>query len=111
LVLSLITARSYGQHNTVVYKDADSYRGMPHRHTILMHPDDITSSGLNAHGRVRVQGEAGALDNIEVIPGSIRRGAALMFYPETNVLMRPVVDAASGTPAFKRVPVLVRGLS
>ena len=110
LVLSLITARSYGQHNTVVYKDADSYRGMPHRHTILMNPDDIASSGLNAHGRVRVQGEAGALDNIEVIPGSIRRGAALMFYPETNVLMRPVVDAASGTPAFKRVPVLVRSL-
>jgi hypothetical protein len=25
------------------------------------------------------------------------------------VLMRPVIDAASGTPAFKRVPVLVRG--
>ena len=109
LVLSLITARSYGQHNTVVYKAADSYRGMPHRQTILMNPDDITTSGLHAHGRVRVQGEAGALEGIEVIPGSIRRGAALMFYPEANVLMRPVIDAASGTPAFKRVPVLVRG--
>jgi hypothetical protein len=44
-----------------------------------------------------------------VIPGSIRRGAALMFYPEANVLMHAVVDPASGTPAFKRVPVLVRG--
>jgi hypothetical protein len=28
LVLSLITARSYGQHNTVVYKPGDSDRGM-----------------------------------------------------------------------------------
>jgi hypothetical protein len=59
---------------------------------------------------VTVQGEAGDLEGIEVIPGSIRRGAALMFYPEANVLMRPVIDAESGTPAFKRVPVLVRGL-
>ncbi|MFM9088408.1 MAG: molybdopterin dinucleotide binding domain-containing protein, partial [Cyanobium sp.] len=109
LVLSLITARSYGQHNTVVYKTADSYRGMPHRQTILMNPTDIAASGLTAHQRVTVQGEAGALEAIEVIPGSIRSGAALMFYPEANVLMRPVIDAESGTPAFKRVPVLVRG--
>ncbi|MFM7237465.1 MAG: FdhF/YdeP family oxidoreductase [Cyanobium sp.] len=109
LVLSLITARSYGQHNTVVYKTADSYRGMPHRQTILMNPTDIAASGLTAHQRVTVQGEAGALEAIEVIPGSIRSGAALMFYPEANVLIRPVIDAESGTPAFKRVPVLVRG--
>jgi anaerobic selenocysteine-containing dehydrogenase len=110
LVLSLITARSYGQHNTVVYKSGDSYRGMPHRQTILMNPADIAASGLAPHQRVRVQGEAGALEGIEVIPGSIRCGAALMFYPEANVLMRPEIDAESGTPAFKRVPVLVRGL-
>jgi molybdopterin-dependent oxidoreductase alpha subunit len=109
LVLSLITARSYGQHNTVVYKLGDSYRGMPHRHTILMNPDDLVATGLAAHQRVTVQGDAGRLEDIEVIPGSIRPGAALMFYPEANVLMHAVVDPQSGTPAFKRVPVLVRG--
>ena len=108
LVLSLITARSYGQHNTVVYKPGDSYRGMPHRHTILMNPDDLAAAGLRGHQRVSVQGDAGLLENIEVIPGSIRPGAALMFYPEANVLMHAVVDPESGTPAFKRVPVLVR---
>ena len=110
LVLSLITARSYGQHNTVVYKPGDSYRGMPHRHTLLMNPEDLVASGLVAHQRVTVQGEAGSLEGIELIPGSIRRGAALMFYPEANVLMRPHKDPESGTPAFKRVPVLLRGL-
>ena len=109
LVLNLITARSYGQHNTVVYKPGDSYRGMPHRQTILMNPVDIRESGLSAHQRVRVQGEAGALENIELIPGSIRRGAALMFYPEANVLMQARKDPDSGTPAYKRVPVLVSG--
>ena len=108
LVLSLITARSYGQHNTVVYKQGDAYRGMPHRGTILMNPEDLAASGLVAHQRVTVQGEAGSLEAIEVIPGTIRCGAALMFYPEANVLMRAEVDPVSGTPAFKRVPVLVR---
>jgi len=108
LVLSLITARSYGQHNTVVYKSGDQYRGMPHRHTLLINPEDLAASGLAAHQRVTVQGEEGALEGIELIPGSIRRGAALMFYPEANVLMRPIKDPESGTPAFKRVPVLVR---
>jgi hypothetical protein len=34
----------------------------------------------------------------------------LMFYPEANVLMRPHKDPESGTPAYKRVPVLLRGL-
>jgi len=109
LVLSLITARSYGQHNTVVYKPGDSYRGMPHRHTILMNRGDLLRVGLQAHQRVCVQGEAGQLDGVEIIPGDIRAGAALMFYPEANVLMRAICDPRSGTPAFKRVPVLVRG--
>ena len=109
LVLNLITARSYGQHNTVVYKQGDSYRGMPHRQTILVNPEDLAACGLRAHQRVTVQGEVGQLDGIELIPGSVRRGAALMFYPEANVLMRAVSDPESGTPAFKRVPVLLRG--
>jgi len=108
LVLSLITARSYGQHNTVVYKPGDSYRGMPHRNTILMNRSDLERAGLWPHQRVTVQGEAGRLEAIEIIPGEIRAGAALMFYPEANGLMRAVCDPRSGTPAFKRVPVLVR---
>jgi anaerobic selenocysteine-containing dehydrogenase len=109
LVLALITARSYSQHNTVVYKQGDAYRGMPHRQTILMNRADLARSGLKAHQRVTVQGEAGTLEGIEIIPGEIREGAALMFYPEVNAIIRAPVDPRSGTPAFKRVPVLVRG--
>jgi hypothetical protein len=45
---------------------------------------------------------------VEIIPGEIREGAALMFYPEVNAIIRAVIDSRSGTPAFKRVPVLVR---
>ncbi len=106
-VLTLITARSYRQHNTVVYKLGDKYRGMPHRECILMHPDDIEQGGFTNHQRISVQGNAGKLDNIEIISGAVRRGAALMFYPEANILMKAVTDPKSHTPAFKRVPVLI----
>jgi molybdopterin-dependent oxidoreductase alpha subunit len=40
IVLILGTGRSYGQHNTVVYRSEDKYRNMPHRHCILMNSLD-----------------------------------------------------------------------
>lgn len=107
LVVALMTGRSYSQHNTVVYRDGDKYRGMPHRGCILMNSADVTAAGLVEHQRVSVRGDAGQLDNIEIIYGDVRRGAALMFYPEANVLMKARIEPRSGTPAYKRVPVLV----
>jgi molybdopterin-dependent oxidoreductase alpha subunit len=107
IVLALITGRSYAQHNTVVYRIADKYRGMPHRHCILMHPDDVKAGGFCDRQSVTVQGQAGKLENIEIICGAIRPGAALMFYPEANVLMKGTADPKSHTPAYKRVPVFV----
>lgn len=107
LVVALMTGRSYSQHNTVVYQEGDRYRGMPHRHCILMHPEDVRLAGLAEHQRVSVRGEAGQLDQIEIICGAVRPGAALMFYPEANVLMKARIEVRSGTPAYKRVPVVV----
>ncbi|HEY9823941.1 MAG TPA: FdhF/YdeP family oxidoreductase [Stenomitos sp.] len=107
IVVALGTGRSYGQHNTVVYRAADAYRGMPHRHCILMNPTDVQAAGLAAHQRVNVTGDAGQLTEIEVICGPIRQGAALMFYPEANAIFKAQIDPQSGTPAFKRVPVFV----
>ncbi|MGG6240140.1 FdhF/YdeP family oxidoreductase [Nodosilinea sp. AN01ver1] len=110
LVLALITGRSYGQHNTVVYKEADEYRGMPHRHCVLINPDDAHKAGFSQHQRVSVRGDAGQLDDIEIIFGEVRSGAALMFYPEANVLMKARIEPRAGTPAYKRVPVAVFAL-
>lgn len=107
LVLALMTGRSYAQHNTVVYKVQDQYRGIPHRHCILMNRIDAEKIELSEHDRVTVQGDAGKLDNIEVIYGAVREGAALMFYPEVNIIFKAKTEIRSGTPAFKRVPVLV----
>lgn len=104
---TLITARAYGQHNTVVYQAGDRYRAMPHRHCLLMHPQDAASAGFQAHQRVTVRGAAGQLEDIEIIFGDIKPGAILMFYPEANALIRPAEDPRSDIPAFKRCPVVV----
>lgn len=107
LVVILGTGRSYAQHNTVVYGTADRYRGMPHRNCILMNAEDVRTAGLTEHQQVTVQGEAGQLTDVEIIVGQIRRGAAFMFYPETNAIIKPQIDRRCGTPAYKRVPVMV----
>ncbi|MBD1878470.1 FdhF/YdeP family oxidoreductase [Coleofasciculus sp. FACHB-T130] len=107
IVLALMTGRSYSQHNTVVYKQGDKYRGMPHRNCILMNPSDAKQAGWQEHQRVTVQGDAGKLENVEIIFGAVRQGAAMMFYPEVNIIFKARIDKQSGIPAFKRVPVVV----
>ncbi|MBD1905427.1 FdhF/YdeP family oxidoreductase [Funiculus sociatus GB2-A5] len=107
IVLALMTGRSYSQHNTVVYKPGDKYRGMPHRNCILMNPLDAKQAGWQEHQQVTVQGDAGKLENVEIIFGGVRQGAAMMFYPEVNVIFKARIDKQSGIPAFKRVPVVV----
>jgi molybdopterin-dependent oxidoreductase alpha subunit len=107
VVVALMTGRSYAQHNTVVYQIEDKYRGIPHRNCILMNRIDVESAGLEQHQRVTVQGNAGKLENVEIIYGAVRPGAAVMFYPEVNVIFRPPIEERSGTPAFKRVPAFV----
>jgi molybdopterin-dependent oxidoreductase alpha subunit len=107
IVLALMTGRSYSQHNTVVYQNDDKYRGIPHRNCILMNQIDAESIGIKEHQRVTVKADAGELENIEVIYGAVRQGAAFMFYPEVNVIFKARIDDRCGTPAFKRVPVVV----
>ena len=107
IVVALMTGRSYSQHNTVVYKEGDRYRGVPHRYCILMNLLDVQQRGWVEHQRVNVRGDAGQLNNIEIIIGDVREGAALMFYPEANLLMKASIEPRSGTPAYKRVPVVV----
>jgi molybdopterin-dependent oxidoreductase alpha subunit len=107
MALILGTGRSYGQHNTVVYHPEDKYRGMPHRHCLLINRGDAKKAGFQEHQRVTVRGEAGQLENIELIFGDIREGVGFMFYPEANVLFKANIDPHCGTPAYKRVPVWI----
>ncbi|HYO26277.1 MAG TPA: molybdopterin-dependent oxidoreductase [Lacipirellulaceae bacterium] len=104
--LRLMTIRSEGQFNTVVYEDYDLYRGVEDRNCILIHPDDIHRLQLAPHQTVAVTGPAGTLRGVRLHPhAEIRPGNAAMYYPEANVIVGRQLDPQSRTPAFKCVVV------
>jgi len=103
--LRLMTIRSEGQFNTVVYEDDDLYRGQDRRNVILMHEADIQALGLRINQPVTVRSETGAMPGILVRSFPIRAGNAAMYCPEANVLVPRHADPESRTPAFKAVPV------
>jgi molybdopterin-dependent oxidoreductase alpha subunit len=103
--LRLMTIRSEGQFNTVVYEEEDIYRGQERRDVILLNGEDIRRRGLAPDQTVQVRSEAGRMHGIRVREFDIRPGNALMYYPEANVLVPPRVDPRSKTPAFKSVAI------
>lgn len=106
--LRLMTVRSEGQFNTVVYEDYDLYRGQDRRDIILLHPDDVTRLGLQEEQRVTIRSETGSMPNILVRSfAQIRAGNALMYYPEANVLVPRTADGQSKTPAYKNILISV----
>jgi len=104
----LMTIRSEGQFNTVVYEDHDAYRGAPGRDVVLIHPDDMKRLGLSEGQRVNVHGPAGRLPHYQVIAFErIKPGNVAMYFPEANVLLSREVDPLSRTPAFKGAQVTI----
>ncbi len=104
--LRLMTVRSEGQFNTVVYEEHDMYRNQDRRDVILMHPDDLARFGLQNDQPVSVRSHTGCMTGILARSfDSIRPGNALMYYPEANVLVSRHADPKSRTPAFKGVVV------
>ena len=105
--LCLMTIRSEGQFNTVVYEEEDLYRNQDRRDVILMHERDITRLGLSVDQCVTVRGDAGVLRGIIVRPFAIREGNAAMYFPEANILVPRDGDPESRTPAYKAVWVSI----
>jgi molybdopterin-dependent oxidoreductase alpha subunit len=103
--LRLMTVRSEGQFNTVVYEEEDVYRGQDRRDVILLNRQDIERLGLHVDQRVTVRSAVGSMPHILVRAYDIRAGNALMYFPEANVLVPTTTDPASKTPAFKSVLV------
>ncbi|EAQ77675.1 FdhF/YdeP family oxidoreductase [Blastopirellula marina] len=109
--LRLMTVRSEGQFNTVVYEEEDIYRGIDRRDVILIHPDDCRRLGLAQDQKVEIHSDVGLIRGFLVREyEDIRPGNALMYYPEANVLVARRADPKSKTPAFKGVVIDVRPL-
>jgi molybdopterin-dependent oxidoreductase alpha subunit len=106
--LQLMTIRSEGQFNTVVYEEDDLYRNQTRRDIVLMHPDDIAALGLKAGGKCRIASVAGEMrGQIVSAFDQIRPGNVAMYYPEANMIVPKDADPLSRTPAYKRVAVTV----
>ena len=105
--LRLMTVRSEGQFNTVVYEDEDVYRGHAPREAILMNVEDMKRMGLGEGDHVMVHSHAGWMSAfVRAFP--IRAGSSAMYFPEANRLVPQRVDSGSQTPAFKHVRVRVQ---
>lgn len=105
--LRLMTVRSEGQFNSVVYDEEDLYRGQERRDVVLMNSADMERMGLKPDQKVSVKNSTGELRLLLARPFDVRAGNILMYYPEANVLVPRNVDPLSKTPGFKGVPVTV----
>lgn len=101
----LMTIRSEGQFNTVVYEEEDVYRGQDRRDVILLNPDDMTRMGFKENQPLDVSSACGEMHAILARPFDIAPGCAAMYYPEANILVGRTIDPRSKTPAFKSVVV------
>ena len=106
--LQLMTIRSEGQFNTVVYEEEDIYRNQTRRDIVLIHPDDIARFGLEAGGMCRIASSVGEMrGQIVSAFDQIRPGSVAMYYPESNILVPKSADPLSRTPAYKSIPVTI----
>jgi molybdopterin-dependent oxidoreductase alpha subunit len=103
----LMTLRSEGQFNSVVYEEEDFYRGNTRRDVVMISKPDAHRLGLSEGMRVEVRTETGAMPVVVSIC-DISPGSLAMYYPEANALVPQKLDARSKTPAFKSVPASLR---
>ncbi len=103
--MRLMTVRSEGQFNSVVYDEEDIYRAQERRDVLLLNSTDFDRLGIKPDQRVRVRSATGEMRWLLARPFDIRPGNALAYYPEANILVPRSVDPQSKTPGFKSVLV------
>jgi anaerobic selenocysteine-containing dehydrogenase len=103
----MMTIRSEGQFNSVVYEEEDLYRGTTRRDVVMMASEDVARLGLREGDPVVVCTNTGSLD-VVVAEVDIRPGNVAMYYPEANLLVDRITDPESLTPAFKSVAVTIQ---
>lgn len=104
---TLMSVRSEGQFNSIIYEENDSYRKTPHRHCVLMNSDDMNSLNLDEDDKVTLRSSTGEMKLVSVFSYDLPVGNLMAYYPEANVLIGKNVDDRSRTPAFKSVSVAI----
>lgn len=114
--LVLQSLRSHDQYNTTIYGLDDRYRGIRHgRRVVFVHPDDLSSLGIEDGSFVDIVSEWGSAERrasaFRVVSYPTARGCAATYFPEANVLVPLDATAAeSNTPASKQIIVRLEPL-
>lgn len=103
----LMSVRSEGQFNSIIYEEKDSYRGVTSRQVVLMGPEDAERLGVVAGDSVNLVSAYGTMASLTVCLFDLPAGNLMAYYPEANVLIGRDTDPRSQTPAFKSVAVAV----
>ena len=103
----MMTVRSEGQFNTVVYEEEDLYRDQTSRWVVLMNEDDIRRKGLKENDKVTLQSSVGEMNNVVVCKYNVTVGNIITYFPEANILVPTTTDPRSKTPAYKSVLIKI----
>jgi molybdopterin-dependent oxidoreductase alpha subunit len=103
--LQLMTVRSEGQFNSIIYEEHDSYRGASHRWVVFVGKADLERLGIKSGQIVTLRSASGEMRDLEVKEYGLPSGNIMAYYPEANVLAGREVDPRSKTPAFKSIAV------
>jgi len=103
----LMSVRSEGQFNSIIYEESDSYRGAAHRWVVFVGQEDLQRLQLTQGQKVTVRSSTGAMRDLIVHEFSLPAGNLMAYYPEANILTARETDPRSKTPAFKSIAVAV----
>lgn len=104
----LLTNRSEGQFNSIIYDENDEHRNQPERWIVLMNPADMRLLALNENDGVTLENDTGKMEKLKVRPFDIKPGNLMAYFPEANVLVPNAVDPRSKTPPYKSVAVRLK---
>lgn len=103
----MMTIRSEGQFNSIIYDEFDLFREQSERWIVLMNPEDMLQLGVSKNEEVTLWNETGRMERLKVRPFNITAGNVATYYPEGNLIVPTTTDPRSKTPSFKSVVVNV----
>jgi len=103
----MMSIRSEGQFNTVVYEEEDIYRHQTRRDIVMMNETDASDLGLREDSKVTIRNDVGAMKDMLVRYTDVHPGNVVVYYPECQVLIPRISDPKSGTPIFKSTPIWI----
>lgn len=104
---TLMSVRSEGQYNSIIYEEKDSYRGIEKRWSVMLNPEDMQRMAIKEGDNINIRSATGLMENVAAYSFDLPPGSMMAYYPEANVLVGQNSDPRSKTPAFKSVPVTI----